>query len=62
MAMARCGGALLLALLALQLAPAVSLQNGVGRTPALGWSSWNYFVRHAPPAHPFPSGQHRAQR
>ena len=23
--------------------PAAALDNGVGRTPALGWSSWNYF-------------------
>lgn len=22
-----------------------ALDNGVGRTPALGWSTWNYFVR-----------------
>jgi hypothetical protein len=29
---------------ALQLPPfAQALENGVGRTPALGWSSWNYF-------------------
>jgi len=34
---------LLLGLLAvLACAPALSLDNGVGRTPALGWSSWNY--------------------
>merc|ERR1711865_1336533 len=26
----------------LAFAPALSLDNGVGRTPALGWSSWNY--------------------
>ena len=23
---------------------AVALENGVGRVPALGWSTWNYFV------------------
>jgi alpha-galactosidase len=38
-------GALVL-LLALAFAPATThaLDNGVGRTPALAWSSWNYFM------------------
>ena len=26
------------------LSPAVGLDNGVGRTPPLGWASWNTFV------------------
>ena len=30
--------------------PTAALDNGLGRTPALGWSSWNYFVR-APHRH-----------
>ena len=36
---------LLLPLLALLPAPplAVALDNGLGRTPALGWSSWNFY-------------------
>ena len=25
---------------------AVSLDNGLGDTPAMGWSSWNYFSTH----------------
>ena len=23
-----------------------ALDNGLGRTPPLGWSSWNYFANH----------------
>ena len=40
-------GALLLALrLTLGLPLAAALDNGVGRTPPLGWSSWNHFAAH----------------
>jgi hypothetical protein len=37
------------AVLAGSATPAAALDNGVGRTPALGWSSWS-FVRHNPSA------------
>jgi hypothetical protein len=45
-----CGVTMLVATLAALAAPAAQAQdNGVGRTPALGWSSWSY-VRHNPTA------------
>ena len=34
---------------------ASAIDNGVARTPALGWSSWNYFVSVTDP-HPPPLG------
>ena len=54
LSMARRGSALLLACLV----PAAALDNGVGRTPALGWSSWNYFVSSPPPAPHTPTHPH----
>lgn len=32
-----------LVLIGLGFTPVVSLDNGVGITPAMGWSSWNHF-------------------
>ena len=37
-----------LAALLLVARPTEALDNGLARTPALGWSSWNYFVRTDP--------------
>eukprot|EP00040_Diaphanoeca_grandis_P029462 m.172584 g.172584 ORF g.172584 m.172584 type:complete len:478 (+) comp31695_c1_seq1:172-1605(+) len=33
-------------ILAVTVAPTEGLDNGLGRTPPLGWSSWNYFANH----------------
>lgn len=41
--MATAWSAVLLAAMLLYIQPSYSLDNGVGRAPAMGWNSWNFF-------------------